>query len=172
MPIELPQQSPCEICESLLGHDQRHTLIDTGMHTFITLSPWQFEVGQCLVVTRRHVGTLLELTDDEAREVGINAKRIAHALNAAFNPLGILTFQNNGVYSGQSVPHFHFHVVPRQRGSDWGIGPPQLATFEGAGRAVGYVHDPSTDQQRYERAQVDQHSLLRTAALIRAHLPI
>jgi hypothetical protein len=26
----------------------------------------------------------------------------------------------------------HEHVVPRQQGSDWGVGPPQLATFDGA----------------------------------------
>jgi len=171
MSIELPEQSPCEICESLTGRDRRHTIIEEGVHTFITMSPWQFEIGQCLVVTRRHVGTLLDLTDDETREIAINAKRTAHALNAAFHPLGILTFQNNGVYSGQSVPHFHFHVVPRQPGSDWGIGPPQLARIDSAGRAAGFVHDSSTDEARYERAQVDEESLQRTAALIRAHLP-
>lgn len=84
---------------------------------------------------------------------------------------GILTFQNNGVYSGQETPHFHFHVVPRQPGSDWGIAPPQLATFESAGRRKGTAHDPAGDAARRERVQVSIRELAETASLIRSNLP-
>jgi diadenosine tetraphosphate (Ap4A) HIT family hydrolase len=44
-----------------------------------------------------------------------------------FAPDGVLVYQNNGIGSGQEVPHFHLHVVPRRSDSDWGSGPPQLA---------------------------------------------
>ena len=84
--------------------------------------------------------------------------------------LGILTFQNNGVYSGQETPHFHFHVVPRQSGSDWGIGPPQLATFDAAGRRAGTAHNPEGDAQRRRRVQATPGQLIETAALIRSNL--
>jgi diadenosine tetraphosphate (Ap4A) HIT family hydrolase len=96
---------------------------------------------------------------------------VAHALLATYKPLGILTFQNNGVYSGQEVPHYHFHVVPRQVGSDWGIGPPQLHKFPDAGRAPGTVHDSSSDGARRQRARVDAETLHEIAALIRKNLP-
>lgn len=82
--------------------------------TITLVTPVQFEVGQCCVVTRRHVGTLLDLTDQEGAAIIKAAREVAQALLATYKPLGILTFQNNGVYSGQEVPHYHFHVVPRQ----------------------------------------------------------
>jgi len=169
--IELPVQDPCEICESLAGRDERHAVICEDEHTLTVLNPWQYEVGQCAIVTRRHIGMLLDLSDAEARETLIAARRVARALSAAYAPLGILVLQNNGVYSGQSVPHYHLHVIPRQPGSDWGIGPPQLAKFEDAGRARGTPHDPANDAQRHRRAQVDAATLQRTAERIRRNLP-
>jgi len=88
-----------------------------------------------------------------------------------YRPLGVLTFQNNGVYSGQEVPHYHFHVVPRQPGSDWGIGPPQLAVFDSAGRVRGTPHDSSQDVARRKRVQVGASVLHETANAIRENLP-
>lgn len=168
--IELPQQDPCEICETMAGR----TIVPIVAQSELTLTvvtPVQFEIGQCCVVTRRHVATLLELTDEESAAVLKAARNVAHALIATYKPLGILTFQNNGVYSGQEVPHYHFHVVPRQPGSDWGIGPPQLHKFPSAGRAPEATHDPSSDAARRQRARVDADTLERTAALIRKSLP-
>lgn len=167
--IELPQQDPCDICETLAGRTTVPTVAECEL-TCTVVTPVQFEVGQCCVVTRRHVGTLLELTDEEAAAVIRAAREVAHALLATFKPLGILTFQNNGVYSGQEVPHYHFHVVPRQPGSDWGVGPPQLRKFPDAGRAPGTFHDSSSDYVRRMRAKVDASTLQRTAALIRQNI--
>lgn len=167
--IELPVREPCDLC--VAGSTERWKVIDESDHTFTVINPWQFEVGQCCVITRRHVATLLELSDQECGAILASAKRVAQALVRTYQPLGILTFQNNGVFSGQETPHFHFHIVPRQPGSDWGIGPPQLATFDGAGRQRGTSHDSSRDAQRRERVQVSAERLAETARLIRSNLP-
>ena len=169
--IELPVRDPCDLCEGMAGREERWAIIEEGEHTLTVINPWQFEVGQCCVITRRHVATLLELSRQECEAVMVSAQRVAAALVGAFKPLGILTFQNNGVYSGQETPHFHFHVVPRQEGSDWGIGPPQLATFDGAGRQRGTPHDPGADAERRRRVHVPARQLGETADLIRANLP-
>ncbi|MCC8361626.1 HIT family protein [Lysobacter sp. A6] len=168
--IELPVRDPCDLCE-VAGREERWAIIDESEHTLTVINPWQFETGQCCVITRRHVATLLDLSREECESILVAAKRVAEALVKAYDPLGILTFQNNGVYSGQETPHFHFHVVPRQAGSDWGIGPPQLATFDGAGRRRGISHDPGGDAQRRTRVQVSAKQLAETADLIRSNLP-
>jgi diadenosine tetraphosphate (Ap4A) HIT family hydrolase len=167
--LELPIKDPCDLC--VAGREERWKIIDESEHTWTVINPWQFEVGQCCVITRRHVATLLDLSRQECEEIMVSAKRVAQALVRTYQPLGILTFQNNGVYSGQETPHFHFHVVPRQKGSDWGIGPPQLATFDGAGRKRGTPHDASGDAQRRKRVQVSSERLAETASLIRSNLP-
>ncbi len=167
--IELPTRDPCDLC--VASHEERWKVIDESEHTLTVINPWQFEVGQCCVITRRHVATLLDLSDQECGAVMASAKRVAEALVRAYRPLGILTFQNNGVFSGQETPHFHFHVVPRQKGSDWGIGPPQLATFDGAGRQRGTPHDPGGDARRREWVQASAGQLAETVGLIRSNLP-
>src|SRR5262245_27814334 len=166
--IELPIREPCDLC--VASREERWKIIEEDEHTLTVINPWQFEVGQCCVITRRHIATLLDLSDAECAAVLVSAKRVAEALVRAYRPLGILTFQNNGVYSGQETPHFHLHVVPRQKGSDWGIGPPQLATFDGAGRQRGTSHDSSGDARRRERVQVSASQLAATAAMIRSNL--
>lgn len=167
--IELPVRDPCDLCLAI--REERWKLVDEGEQTLTLVNPRQFEVGQCCVVTRRHVATLLDLSAEECAAVMAAAKRVAEALVRTYRPLGILTFQNNGVFSGQETPHFHFHVVPRQPGSDWGIGPPQLAVFDGAGRRRGVSHDPGGDAQRLARVRVPAAQLGATAALIRSNLP-
>ncbi|KRA41537.1 HIT family protein [Pseudoxanthomonas sp. Root630] len=167
--IELPVRDPCDLC--VAARDEPWKIIEEGEHTLTVINPRQFEVGQCCVITRRHVATLLDLSDHECSAVMASAKRVAEALVRTYQPLGILTFQNNGVYSGQETPHFHFHVVPRQKGSDWGIGPPQLATFDGAGRERGAAHEPGDDTQRMARVRVSVEQLVETVKRIRSHLP-
>ncbi|HJR72621.1 MAG TPA: HIT family protein [Luteimonas sp.] len=167
--IELPVRDPCDLC--VAAREEKWKIIEEGEHTLTVINPWQFEVGQCCVITRRHVATLLDLSRQECEAILVSAKRVAEALVKTYDPLGILAFQNNGVYSGQETPHFHFHVVPRQKGSDWGIGPPQLATFDGAGRQRGTSHDPGGDAQRRQRVQVSAGQMTATVDLIRSNLP-
>lgn len=169
--IELPVMEPCTFCEGMAGRERRWAMVEEGELTLTVVNPWQFETGQCCVITRRHVATLLELDRAECQAILIAAQRVAQALVSAYHPLGLLTFQNNGVYSGQETPHFHFHVVPRQPGSEWGIGPPQLATFEGAGRRSGTAHDPAGDARRRERVQVSSERLAQVATHLRSNLP-
>ena len=122
---------PCYICEIIAGRANK-AIVEENEKTLTHVNGAQFELGQVLVIPRRHAPTLLDLTDEEAVAVIHAARRIADALVRAYDPDGLNLIQNNGVVAGQSVPHFHMHVVPRREfGSDWGNGPPHIAVLEG-----------------------------------------
>ena len=70
--------------------------------------------GHLLVITKRHAPTLLDLEREEAHEVVEHARDLSHALVRALGVEGINAFQNNGVAAGQSVPHYHLHLLPRR----------------------------------------------------------
>ena len=131
MPLRVPDGDPCYFCEIVRSADDWKILERTDL-TLTMLNGRQFEVGQCIVVPTRHAPTLLDLRIEEGSAVMAAARRAADALVKAFDPDGILLYQNNGVGSGQEVPHFHLHVVPRRPVSDWGFGPPHLERIERA----------------------------------------
>ena len=67
--------------------------------------------GHTLVVPRRHVETLRELTDDLLAPFFTEVRRIAAAVQDGMGARGTFVAENNVV--SQSVPHLHVHVVPR-----------------------------------------------------------
>ena len=128
--FEMPIRNPCPFCELAAGRGETRHIIDATETTLTFINQRQFEIGQLLVIPRRHAPTILDLTDDEAAEI-MNKTRIAtEALIEAFDPDGITVYQNNGVTSRQEVPHFHIHVVPRRKSSEWGSGPPHIAALQ------------------------------------------
>lgn len=76
----------------------------------------QVTPGHVLVATKRHAATLLDLTEAEAAAVMQTAQRLAQAQQTAFAPEGITLLQANGAAGGQTVAHFHLHVVARHAG--------------------------------------------------------
>lgn len=121
----------CFFCEVIDGREEKGIVEETDQT--LTFVNWQqFELGQVYVLPRRHAPTLLDLTDEETVAIMHAVRRAARALLRAYAPDGLNLIQNNGIAAGQSVPHFHMHVVPRRKkGSDWGNGPPHIAVLEG-----------------------------------------
>lgn len=137
---------PCHFCEIIRNTGERWNVLEQTDRTMTVLNGRQFEVGQCMVLPIRHAPTLLDLTAGEGAAIMAAAQRAARVLVAAFDPDGVLLYQNNGVGSGQEVPHVHFHIVPRRAGSDWGFGPPHLARLEQ--RPAHLDHAVVTDDKR------------------------
>lgn len=69
--------------------------------------------GHVLVVPKEAAIDLFDLSEESAVAVIRTTKLIANGVRLAFDPDGIAVCQYNGAAAGQTIPHLHFHVVPR-----------------------------------------------------------
>ena len=76
----------------------------------------QVNPGHVLVAAKAHAENIYALEDAQARAVFGTAARVARAIRAAFSPEGLSVYQANGKAAGQTVFHFHVHLVPRHDG--------------------------------------------------------
>lgn len=76
--------------------------------------------GHCLISPKRVVATMEELTKQEVLDIFALASVAKDALRKTFGAEGFNFAWNEGNKYGQSVPHFHLHIVPRTPG-DGGI---------------------------------------------------
>jgi len=102
----------CIFCRIAAGEIPAATLIETDrVISFLDIAP--VNPGHCLVVPRRHVRTLLEMTQEELHVCIFMVQRVARAAVRATGSEGFNVLQNNHACAGQVVPHAHFHVIPR-----------------------------------------------------------
>ena len=74
--------------------------------------------GHTLVIPKEAAESILDLSPEGAAAVMATTQRIARAVKKALDVPGVMLVQLNGTAAGQSVPHVHFHVLPRQDGLD------------------------------------------------------
>ena len=110
--IDTSPPGQCIFCRLIAGEIPA-AMVYEDAQTLAFMDIGQVNPGHVLVASRRHVATLLDLTPDEAAAAMRTAHRVAHAVQAAFDPPGLTLLQANGHEGDQTVFHFHLHVVPR-----------------------------------------------------------
>jgi len=76
----------------------------------------QVNPGHVLVAAKAHAENIYALDDAQAAGVARTVARVARAIRAAFAPEGLSVYQANGSAAGQTVFHYHVHLVPRHAG--------------------------------------------------------
>lgn len=74
--------------------------------------------GHALVITKEAAEGILDLSPDGAAALIRTTQKIAKAVKTALDCPGVMLVQLNGAAAGQSIPHIHFHVLPRADGLD------------------------------------------------------
>jgi histidine triad (HIT) family protein len=101
----------CLFCRIINGELAAHRVLDDD-HVVAFLDHRPLFPGHVLVVPRRHVVTLPDLPSEEVGPFFTRVQALAEAVPAALDAAGTLVANNNIV--SQSVPHLHFHVIPRR----------------------------------------------------------
>ena len=73
--------------------------------------------GHVLVIPKEHAETLMDLSEESARACIATTRRMAAAVKQALGQPAVSIMQMNGAAAGQTVPHCHFHVIPRSPGA-------------------------------------------------------
>jgi histidine triad (HIT) family protein len=89
---------------------------DESVISFLDIS--QATLGHTLVVPKKAYANIFDMPDDLLAHTIKITKKISEACKKAFPLQGLNILSNNGEVAGQTVFHFHFHVIPRYETSD------------------------------------------------------
>jgi histidine triad (HIT) family protein len=111
----------CIFCKIANGEIPSKTLYeDEDFRVILDLGP--ASKGHALILPKNHYANLYELPEETAGEVMKLAKRMAAQMTERLGCEGFNLVQNNGELAGQTVFHFHMHLIPRYREDGQKIG--------------------------------------------------
>lgn len=104
----------CIFCKIANGEIPSKTLYeDEAFRVILDLGP--ATKGHALILPKDHAANLYELSDETASKVMVLAKKMATKMTEKLGCDGFNLVQNNGEAAGQTVMHFHLHLIPRYK---------------------------------------------------------
>ncbi|MBR1703685.1 MAG: HIT family protein [Lachnospiraceae bacterium] len=106
------KKDDCIFCKIANGEIPSRTVYeDEKFRVILDLGP--ATKGHALILPKEHADNLFELPEEIAAEVLPVAKKVADKIKANLHCDGLNLVQNNGEIAGQTVMHFHMHMIPR-----------------------------------------------------------
>lgn len=107
-------QDNCIFCKIIAGEIPSHTLFeDEDFKVILDAGP--ATKGHALILPKDHYANLYELPEDKAADVIRLAKKMMTVMTDKLHCDGFNIIQNNGEVAGQTVFHFHMHLIPRYK---------------------------------------------------------
>ena len=108
-------QSNCIFCKIIAGEIPSATIYeDEDYKVIMDIGP--AAKGHAILLTKNHCDDLFSLDDNSAAKGLLVARKVARAIQEVFQCDGMNMVQNNGAAAGQTVDHFHLHLIPRYHG--------------------------------------------------------
>lgn len=107
----------CIFCSIVNGEIPSHKIYeDDYVNAFFDINPTSY--GHCLVVPKEHCDSFLDCRSEIRDEVFKTAQMLAKKLEERLNCDGINVLTNIHETAGQTVNHFHVHLIPRYKDND------------------------------------------------------
>lgn len=111
----------CIFCKIAAGEIPSATIYeDDDFRVILDIEP--ASKGHALILPKEHYANLYELPEELAAKVLIVAKKVIASMTEIVGCDGYNVLQNNGEVAGQTVFHFHMHLIPRYKDDDVTIG--------------------------------------------------
>ena len=91
-------------------------ILINGEYAYSRLDGFPVSEGHCLVIPKRHVISIDDLTDSELKDLYVVMKQTKILLCETYQPDGFNIGINEGEAAGQTVEHLHIHIIPRYEG--------------------------------------------------------
>lgn len=104
----------CIFCKIIKGHMPSYKVYEDDYFKVI-LDKFPSTLGHILILPKQHAENIYELSDEYASRLLVVAKKISISLKESLNIEGLNLLQNNGELAGQTVFHFHLHLIPRYK---------------------------------------------------------
>ncbi len=102
----------CIFCKIVRGEAPAHRIAEDE-RTLVFLDIFPVSDGHTLVITKDHHPDLFDASTESLEAVAAMAKRMSEAIRKVLAPDGLMVFQLNGQAAGQTVFHYHMHLLPR-----------------------------------------------------------
>ena len=102
----------CIFCKLAKGEIPTATLYEDEEFRVI-LDQGPASKGHALIIPKEHAANLYELSDELAGKAMVLAKKMITKMTDVLGCDGYNVVQNNGAAAGQTVFHFHMHLIPR-----------------------------------------------------------
>jgi histidine triad (HIT) family protein len=104
----------CIFCKIANGEIPTNTIYeDEGFRVILDNGP--ATKGHALVLPKGHYANLYEIPEDVLSGAAVVAKKVAATMKEKLSCDGLNLVQNNGEAAGQTVMHFHLHIIPRYK---------------------------------------------------------
>ncbi len=115
-----PQEAGCLFCrvrDAPESEDRRNLVVWRAPQATVMMNKFPYNNGHLMIAPHAHVGSLVDLGDDELLALGKEVKRALSVLAGLMAPEGFNCGVNIGKVAGAGIPdHVHYHVVPRWNG--------------------------------------------------------
>ena len=102
----------CIFCMIAEGQIPSHKIYEDDVCVaFLDLS--QANIGHTLIVPKKHFSNIIDLDNDVAGHLFSVTSKLTKAISKAFNVSDFNILNNCGEVAGQTVHHFHIHIIPR-----------------------------------------------------------